>query len=85
MRELAISYLIHYRSDFDAVKSTVGLLREGQKLYLHHLHHLLQGLQTGEEGKGGTVEQINLKEESENQKNCDILLYILFFLGIEFY
>ena len=26
--ELAISYLIHYRSDFDAVKSKVGLLDE---------------------------------------------------------
>ena len=28
VRELAISYLIHYRSDFDAVKSKVGLLDE---------------------------------------------------------
>ena len=28
VRELAISYLIHYRSDFDAVKSKVGQLYE---------------------------------------------------------
>ena len=28
MRELAISYLRHYKSDFEAVKSKVGLLDE---------------------------------------------------------
>ena len=28
VRELAISYLIHYRSDFDAAKSRVGQLYE---------------------------------------------------------